>query len=331
MSDDLGATGRRQRLPVSLSGDAVPIDIEDRAIRCAEWTHSAAVRPGGSAGTYQTIILVETPPPWPNDISEIPTLAEAVGLCSATRVLAVVPRRAITDILTIVCWQRNGTTGYTGVDYAVRPTRVAEFLRRLVSEPSAPQPEAVGPSPRDVLLCAHGRRDRCCGRLGTLLASDAASRWPDTRVWRCSHTGGHRFAPTGFTFPEGRGWAGLDVPVLDQIMRTDDDEWSSLAFHHRGFVGFDSWAQVAEDALLQRLGRSWGSTADRTATTAIGDGGRTAVVTFSWSDDLGPRTADVTVVTSRDVPVPVCGAPIAASKKTSPEYGVESVVLAPRG
>ena len=46
-----------------------------------------------------------------------------------------------------------------------------------------------------LLVCTHGGRDRCCGSDGTRLFQ-ALFPPPGVRVWRTSHTAGHRFAPT---------------------------------------------------------------------------------------------------------------------------------------
>ncbi|WP_235870499.1 sucrase ferredoxin [Rhodococcus xishaensis] len=53
-----------------------------------------------------------------------------------------------------------------------------------------------------VLVCAHGKRDRCCAVLGRPVAADLAAEFGDA-VWECSHTGGHRFAPSMILLPSG--------------------------------------------------------------------------------------------------------------------------------
>lgn len=71
--------------------------------------------------------------------------------------------------------------------------------------------EVAGPVP---LVCTHAKRDQCCavrGRpvaagLQALVGGRLAALDPDSTVWECSHTGGHRFAPvlllpgTGYTY-----------------------------------------------------------------------------------------------------------------------------------
>jgi hypothetical protein len=51
------------------------------------------------------------------------------------------------------------------------------------------------------LVCAHGRRDPCCSRLGVPMFA-ALDRLTEP-VWQCSHTGGHRFAPNVVALPWG--------------------------------------------------------------------------------------------------------------------------------
>lgn len=61
-----------------------------------------------------------------------------------------------------------------------------------------------------LLVCTHGRRDRCCALDGRALATAVRSIGePD--VWECSHLGGHRFAPTALVLPTGYLYGRIDV------------------------------------------------------------------------------------------------------------------------
>jgi hypothetical protein len=53
-----------------------------------------------------------------------------------------------------------------------------------------------------LLVCAHGRRDVCCARLGGPLARRLARTWP-AEVWETTHVGGHRFAANLVILPHG--------------------------------------------------------------------------------------------------------------------------------
>ena len=74
--------------------------------------------------------------------------------------------------------------------------------------PDEPLPGRLVPDPM-LLICTHGRRDRCCavdGRTLGLAVVGAGER----HVWECSHLGGHRFAPTALVLPTGYAYGRLD-------------------------------------------------------------------------------------------------------------------------
>jgi hypothetical protein len=171
-------------------------------------------------------------------------------------------------------------------------------------------------------VCGHGRRDPCCGRWGTLLHVELAARGSTARVWRCSHTGGHRFAPTAITLPDGRAWAYADVALLDGVLaRTGDVR--ALAPHDRGCTAFDQWAQVVERALFVEQGWTWlDGEVTRSHTEVAADGG-SAEVELEWrlADGTTGRTRGEVEVT-RILPVLVCGEPPDVAKKTSPELAL---------
>ena len=112
---------------------------------------------------------------------------------------------------------------------------------------------------RDLLVCTHGSRDRCCGSLGTKLERtlpSLADGDSQTRVWRTSHTGGHRFAPTALLLPEGSGWGYLDESVLDKILHRSGPVEDVLP-HYRGCAGLSSpRIQALERTVLAEVG--WG-------------------------------------------------------------------------
>jgi hypothetical protein len=54
-----------------------------------------------------------------------------------------------------------------------------------------------------LLVCTHGRHDRCCALRGRPVAEVLSGRWPE-RTWECSHVGGDRFAANLVVLPEGQ-------------------------------------------------------------------------------------------------------------------------------
>ena len=69
----------------------------------------------------------------------------------------------------------------------------------LAADPDRGEPVA-GPV---VLVCAHGRRDACCARLGVPLYDALVPHLTPDRLWQASHLGGHRFAPNVVALPAG--------------------------------------------------------------------------------------------------------------------------------
>lgn len=82
--------------------------------------------------------------------------------------------------------------------------------------PAHPAAEPARPG-SFLLVCVHARRDACCALLGGPLAVDLAARWPE-QVWRSSHLGGHRFAPTLLALPEGIQYGRLTTDRAEQVV-----------------------------------------------------------------------------------------------------------------
>lgn len=95
---------------------------------------------------------------------------------------------------------------------------------------------------RALLVCTNAKRDRCCALLGRPLAARlAAQRTPSTTVWETSHTGGHRFAPTFVSLPDGYLYGGPDAA-------------SGSVEACRGRSSLPPPAQAAELAVLRAIG-----------------------------------------------------------------------------
>jgi hypothetical protein len=112
----------------------------------------------------------------------------------------------------------------------------------------------------DILVCTHGRRDQCCGRYGERFYSEARkivrSQHPQHQVWRSSHIGGHRFAPTAITFPDGRYYARLDAFSFNSLLQRSGDI-NLLRPIYRGSSLLPEEAQELERSLLLQYGWDW--------------------------------------------------------------------------
>ncbi len=201
-------------------------------------------------------------------------------------------------MITVTTWERAGPGGspyrprrWWTTDAGVVPGIVGSVVDGAGPEGAASGGDDPGPAgppvvpgadgtgnlvPPAVHVCTHGRRDVCCGARGTELF-DAASLargvlgpvWSGRPVelWRCSHTGGHRFAPTGITFPDGLVWAELTPGLLHELGeradRTADGREvrppsAALVAACRGSSALpEGPAQVADRAAWARFGWGW--------------------------------------------------------------------------
>lgn len=286
---------------------------------CSAWARDQHVDPIGTAGCYRGYLLLEWPLPWQRDLSDDPALASVVALVrsGAIRLQGLVPVSADGPRHVIAYrWPVDGGARFERTELAVAPGEVVAAALAVFGEP----PSATGIT--DVLVCTHGRRDRCCGSLGTALAQELSAGplqlGADVRVWRTSHTGGHRFAATAVVLPQGTSWAFCDTAGLARIVR-GNGPMDDLLPRYRGCAGMVSPAvQALERVVLKEVGWALFTMTRRGA--ELGDDRAELVV-----EDLSGKAVawEAFVRVDRDVPVPSCGSPIELATKTEPQFVVE--------
>ena len=276
------------------------------------------IDPIGSAVQVDRLVTVEVPLPWPPDIADLEWVAD-LDLPAGTRVQAIVPELARADGAVLVNrWTRHGAT-FTGTDWLVPAVDVPGVLA-VVAAGGDPDADASA-APPEVLVCGHGARDRCCGGSGTRLVVEARAAMPDVRIRRTSHLGGHRFAPTALSLPEGRMWAYLDADALAGVVERSLHPHEARD-HYRGHVGLDQWAQVLEGARLSELGWAAFDVDDLTADTSVDPDGQAASVTVRWDGPDGPGERTERVAVRRRYPVLQCGFPPELAKKDAAELWI---------
>jgi hypothetical protein len=305
------------------------------ATRCSGFARAEDLDPAGTAGSYRGVVAVEIPLPWPREITEHPAVAPAAAALAGAgvRVQALVPDpdRGPTG-RRLLAFHRGDDPfgGYAAQAWTVAGDGVPDALAALADGLGAGSgaPSAEGPAAgRHVLVCTHGRRDTCCGTLGTRLAVALPDLGDGVHVWRTSHTGGHRFAPTALLLPEGTAWAYLDLDTLVGISdRTlDIDE---AARRYRGSPGLDGpEVQAAEREALRTVGWPWLD--HRRSGTVVGREGDRARVRLEGRAPGGSTvTFEATVEVARLVPVPDCGKPPEQAPKSAPELRVTEFAAA---
>jgi hypothetical protein len=283
---------------------------------CAEWAQLQQVDPIGTAGSVAGYLVVDWPLPWPRDIGEIDELSAACALAAGAglRVLCTVPSTG--GPLHVRLHRRPPGTGFDRFtsDRASAPADADALTDVVASLLECPPSDDAAPARTEVLVCTHGRRDRCCGARGTPLWRSTVDTFPGVEVRRTSHLGGHRFAPTALVLPYGTLWAHLDDASLGGIV-TQTADVEAAAPRYRGCSGLDGPdAQALERAVFERVG--WSLFARRRIVDVGGgvvrlvvlDGGRTESV---W---------EATVQAGRVLPVPECGRPPENAPKLEAEH-----------
>ncbi len=359
--------GSLQRVGTSLDH---LLPAADEVVRCAEHARRIEVDPGGTAIRADRIVLVAAPLPWPKPALDHPAVqpvAEALrGTPVPTRVLAFVPdgpatggagrAAAAPDGATLVVYEREGASAVERRYRPSNPAEAAALVRALADgdNPDGDHPDEGPaallrpiaehrPARPALLVCTQGSHDVCCGSEGTRLAGElqaridataAASGGPGQAVqlYRVSHTGGHRFAPTAMTLPDGRMWAGLTVARVDAIHTRAESALAELAPTCRGWWGADGGpAQVAERAVLATRGWSLDGVDRRVDVVGRPDGRTLATVSVAVSagaidgpNDVGERW-EVELAEGRSVPTIACRQPGGLPAKSAQEYDVVSV------
>lgn len=144
-------------------------------------------------------------------------------------------------------WVAQGAAGVAGLRVGVvdDPGVVADWDLRdhaALAGFGVPDPDPL------LLICANGRRDRCCGHFGGRLADRlwAADPLAD-RILTCTHLGGHRFAPTAMVLPWGVMHGRLDDAAAAALLPAALSGWTPTA-SLRGHSLLPEPAQVAEVA-----------------------------------------------------------------------------------
>jgi hypothetical protein len=233
--------------------------------------------------------------------------------------------RSSGEVRRVICY-RSARPGWAGP--LVRSERLAvagslaEATGELLSQGPAPdEPEQITSRVVDVLVCTHGRRDTCCGSRGMDLVGELR-RDPQfgtdagVRLWRTSHTGGHRFAPTAVLLPAGTMWAWVTSALLRAAAFTEGEVEPWLE-RYRGCATVGSPAQqAAERAVLGEVG--WPLMSSYRRASDVGDG-----LVRLESELAG--TWEATVREGRRVPQPDCRTSPELATKQSVEWVVEGL------
>jgi hypothetical protein len=241
---------------------------------CSALSEQAGVSAFGSASEARFWVAVEQSGPWGRDAMTESHLDAALGVALSAacqeaggRLLLIrrpgqhADARHATSRRVLVA---GGLTGQPWLLTGDVPD-AAELLGLPFGAMAAGDPQmtqaalpALTPSDEPALLvCTNARRDVCCAIRGRPVALAVAAARPG-QVWECSHTGGHRFAPTAVLLPHGQTWSRLTtelaVAAVDAARRGLVPAALLGPRHDRGRSPLPAPAQAAESFVRQLIG-----------------------------------------------------------------------------
>ena len=233
--------------------------------------------PIGTAQNTDIYLIIEIPLPWTEEnllsnsaIKQVLVLLKELQ----TQNIQVMPMAIAPD-------KEYSVSGYTRVMHYRRPEEsFAEFEKQefLVPESQLSQlaitllkhPEQINQfasykqpdnHSRELMICTHGNINVSCARFGfpiyeKLRQEYASQSSGKLRVWRCSHFGGHQFAPTCLDFPTGQFWGHLEPEILDTLIHRHSAV-KQLHRFYRGWSGLTKFEQIVEREIWMQEGWDW--------------------------------------------------------------------------
>ncbi len=242
---------------------------------CAEYSLEAGESPAGSAPSWQQCLVFELPRPWQPDVPDSPHFPEAVKDAVAlaeeagrgVRPLCVSPdtEYSADGHTAVMLFSRpeGPFTAYEREEYLVPTEALGDLAGALLVDrqdlgkfsPWRRETNGV----RDMLVCTHGSRDKCCASMGFPIYEELRRRQAPRlggamRVWQVSHLGGHRLAPNLIDMPSGRNWVRIGPDQVDALVSRSGPP-TVLEENYRGLTGLDSpFEMIAEGEVLMREG-----------------------------------------------------------------------------
>lgn len=232
---------------------------------CSLESRAASEPLSGTAPYARAWIIVESPGPWGREAvadSRLPVPVRDTLLGAKSAGVSVLlarhpdrPERAGRQELNV--WVARSVAGGMLLRHGLLSdlTPLATWDMSAIGDGSLP---ALGSVTREPLLlvCTHGKRDRCCAVNGRALLTsllDVATPAQRARIWECSHIGGHRFAPVTLSLPSGAVHGRLDQVAAADLL--DRHETGRVVIDHlRGRSGLLAPCQSAAGAVQHLTG-----------------------------------------------------------------------------
>lgn len=261
---------------------------------CSEVSQANGEDPIGSAIVVDQYLIIEAAQPWKTNIwiepdPMPPGVLEALNFVWETggniRQLAIAPDREYSHPdqtrVFFYCRPQKPFAQFEKHEFIVPYDLVGSLALALLKHPEAlskfTQYRQQTDHIRELLVCTHGNVDAACSRFGypiyqklrTEYAHGKSENFADhslsphlsispspLRIWRCSHFGGHQFAPTLLDLPHGQYWGHLQPDILELLVKQQGD-LQALYPYYRGWGGLAKFEQMAEREIWLQEGWNW--------------------------------------------------------------------------
>src|SRR6266508_2609172 len=180
--------------------------MPERKEFCSEESRENAEPLAATASRVDHWLLVEYRGLWAHDVLPGSGLSDQVKAHLREQAAA----RPRTKLLFVRRTERGGTLFHAEVE------GYEDLLGLDLTGPGEPLTHPL------LLVCTHGKHDRCCARYGRPLYHALTEQADEDWVWQSSHVGGDRFAGNAVFLPDGlyfgRVGPGEAWPVLDEYL-----------------------------------------------------------------------------------------------------------------
>ncbi len=304
----------------------------------------------GSAWSTSRYIMIELPLPWayetlsskhvPAGLKEFVYGLYAKGIYWGFLAMAPDPDYSVPGMTRILEHDRidGETTGYRAREFLVPTEEVAPFMTRYADDPDAPEviahQQVHDGNARDIFVCTHGAIDACCAKFGYPVYRElkklAVAAGTNTRVWRCTHFGGHRFAATMLEMPSGRYWGRMKPRYFPGLISRDVPT-SEMRACYRGWAALPhTLQQVAEGEAFVRGGWEWTRCAVTASPPPDDPEAISARVEFAYVHLDGER-GSITIDVIPNGVIQTMGSSSSDERFDAQQYRCEVVAVSPAG
>ena len=154
-----------------------------------------------------------------------------------------------------------------------------------------------------VVVCTHGKRDRCCAKNGQPLYDALRHETESSWVWQSTHVGGDRFAGNVVMLPQGLYYGRVEPGDVQELLEAHASGRIDME-HYRGRAAHSFPVQAAEHAIRESEGFDGIADLELVGVDSVDDGWRVRFRTR----DAAVHEADVLSELSEEPVFLTCGA-----------------------